>query len=75
MDAAEQPLGGLGEPGSAMTRLPPMEIILLLIGGLILAGVLFAVSNQIDGWGKRHDFVDKDMDGEPDEPNGPAKDL
>lgn len=52
-----------------------MEIILLLIGGLILAGVLFAVSNQIDGWGTRHDFVDKDMDGEPDEPNGPAKDL
>ena len=49
-----------------------MELILLLIGAVVLAGALFALSPMRRG--SAH-FVDKDADGEPDEPNGPAKDL
>lgn len=49
-----------------------MELILLFIGALVLAGALFAVSPLRRG--SAH-FVDKDADGEPDEPDGPAKGL
>lgn len=52
-----------------------MELVWLLIGALVLAGALFAASNRIEGWSKLNHFTDKDADGEPDEPNGPAKDL
>ena len=52
-----------------------MKLILFAIGVIVLAGAFFALSSRIEGWGKRSDFVDKDLDGEPDEPNGPAKDL
>lgn len=58
-----------------MGRLPFMELIWLFIGAVILAGALFAVSGRFDGLGKPKHFTDKDADGEPDEPNGPAKDL
>ena len=49
-----------------------MELILLLIGAVVLAGALFALSPMRRG--STH-FVDKDADGEPDEPDGPAKGL
>lgn len=52
-----------------------MELILLFIGCLILAGALFAVSGRFGGERTPSNFTDKDADGEPDEPNGPAKDL
>uniref|UniRef100_UPI0028A0921C hypothetical protein n=1 Tax=Brevundimonas sp. TaxID=1871086 RepID=UPI0028A0921C len=41
----------------------------------ILAGVLFAVSSRFNGSYRPEHFADKDRDGEPDEPGGPAKDL
>ena len=50
-----------------------MELIWLFIGAVLLAGALFAVSGRVEGWTKRSDFVDKDVDGEPDEPDGPAQ--
>lgn len=49
-----------------------MEIILLLIGAVVLAGALFAVSSMRN---RPAHFVDKDADGEPDEPGGPATGL
>lgn len=52
-----------------------MELIWLFIGALVLAVALFAASSRIEGWSKPTRFTDKDADGEPDEPNGPAKDL
>ncbi len=52
-----------------------MELIWLGIGAVILAGALFAVSGRIEGWGKPAHFTDKDAEGEPDEPDGPATDL
>jgi len=58
-----------------MERLPFMELIWLFIGAVALAGVLFAASSRFENWGKPTHFVDKDADGEPDEPNGPEKDL
>lgn len=51
------------------------NLIWLFIGAVILMGVLFALSGRIEGWSKPARFTDKDADGEPDEPNGPAKDL
>lgn len=50
-------------------------MIWLFIGAVVLAGALFAVSGRFEGWGRPTRFVDEDQDGEPDEPNGPAKDL
>jgi hypothetical protein len=50
--------------------MPP--IILLFIAGLFFAGALFAFSGKVEGWGKSKQFTDKDADGEPDEPKGPA---
>ncbi len=50
-----------------------MELLILIVGCFVLAGVLFAVSSYIQN--PRTPFVDRDLDGEPDEPNGPAKDL
>ena len=52
-----------------------MELIWLFIGALLLAGALFAFGVRFEGLGKPTHFIDKDADGEPDEPNGPAKDL
>lgn len=52
-----------------------MELIWLFVGAVILAGALFALSGRFENWRQGRDFVDKDADGEPDEPNGPAKDL
>jgi hypothetical protein len=48
------------------------QIILLFIFGLLFAGALFALSGKVEGWGKSKRFTDKDADGEPDEPKGPA---
>ncbi len=63
------------EPRVARRRLNRMLIVWLTIGVMVLAGAAFALSGQVEGWGKRSDFVDKDADGEPDDPDGPAKDL
>lgn len=58
-----------------MGRLLSMELIWLFIGAVVLAGALFALSGRFENWRQSRDFVDKDADGEPDEPKGPAKDL
>lgn len=58
-----------------MGRLPLMELIWLFIGAVVLAGALFAVSGSFESWRKTREITDKDADGEPDEPNGPAKGL
>lgn len=72
----EQPLGGLWEPGRDVMRLHPMPpIILLFIAGLFFTGALFALSGKVEGWGKSKRFTDKDADGEPDEPKGPADEI
>jgi hypothetical protein len=52
-----------------------LAYVWLFIGAVLLAGAMVALSNGIEGWGKRARFTDKDVDGEPDEPDGPAKDL
>lgn len=52
-----------------------MELIWLFIGALVLAGGLFAISGRLEGWGGRSRITDKDADGEPDEPDGPAAGL
>lgn len=49
-----------------------MNLIILLLGAMILAAVLFALSGVAN---RPRNFVDKDVDGAPDEPDGPAKDL
>ena len=49
-----------------------MELVWLFIGGVFLAGALFAASAGIEGWGKPPRIIDEDADGEPDEPDGPA---
>ncbi len=51
-----------------------MKLIILFVGAVVLAGALFALSGVFEGRRRAH-FTDKDADGEPDEPNGPAKDL
>lgn len=51
-----------------------MNLIILFVGAVILAGALFALSGVFERTQSTH-FVDKDADGEPDEPNGPVKDL
>ncbi|GAW40033.1 hypothetical protein SH203_00420 [Brevundimonas sp. SH203] len=51
-----------------------MMLIILFVGAVILAGALFALSTVFEGRARTH-FTDKDADGEPDEPNRPAKDL
>ena len=45
-----------------------MNLILLIILAMVLAGGLFALSMG----GTPRDRVDRDADGEPDEPGGPA---
>ncbi|MEE2848555.1 MAG: hypothetical protein VX561_01630 [Pseudomonadota bacterium] len=52
-----------------------MGMIWFFIGIVVLAGAMFALSNGIQGFNRRRSFEDKDLDGAPDEPNGPAKDL
>lgn len=44
--------------------------LLFIIALALFAGGAFALSTR-----KSADFVDKDQDGEPDEPNGPAEGL
>ena len=56
-------------PRLAPDERPPAE---RRIGAVVLAGALFALSPMRRG--PTH-FVDKDADGEPDEPDGPAKGL
>ena len=51
-----------------------MKLIILFVGVVVLAGALFALSGVFEGRRRAH-FTDKDADGEPDEPNGPAKDI
>ncbi len=68
----EQPLGGLWEPVVATARFGAMELVWLFIGGVFLAGALFAASAGIEGWGKPPRIIDEDADGEPDEPDGSA---
>lgn len=52
-----------------------MSIIWLFLFALFLAGGLFAASRSFGPYGKREKFEDKDADGEPDEPGGPADKL
>lgn len=47
-----------------------MNLILLIVLAMVLAGALFALSMGMEG--RRRDRVDRDVDGEPDEPGGPA---
>lgn len=49
-----------------------MNLIFLVVGALFLAGALWTFSNALQGPRR---FVDKDLDGAPDEPDGPARDL
>ena len=49
-----------------------MNLLYFILGAMIFAGALFALSGVTY---RNRDFVDKDVDGAPDEPNGPAKDL
>lgn len=49
-----------------------MNLILFVLGALFFAGALWTISNALQGPRR---FVDKDLDGAPDEPDGPARDL
>lgn len=49
-----------------------MNLFFFIFGAVVLAGALFALSGPVT---RRRNFVDKDADGAPDEPDGPAKDL
>lgn len=49
-----------------------MELIWLFVGAIVLVGAMWALNDAIT---KSPRGVDKDVDGEPDEPDGPAKDL
>ncbi|UQV19720.1 hypothetical protein MU852_08390 [Brevundimonas albigilva] len=46
-----------------------MNLILLIILAMVFAGALFALSMGIEGRGRGR--VDRDADGEQDEPGGP----
>ena len=71
----KQPSGGWREPSGHAGRFDSMGMIWFFIGVLVLAGAMFALSNSIQGFNRRRSFEDKDLDGAPDEPNGPAQDL
>jgi len=71
----KQPSGGWREPSGQAERFRAMGMIWFFIGVVVLAGAMFALSNGIQGFNRRRSFEDKDVDGAPDEPNGPAKDL
>jgi len=71
----KQPSGGWREPSGQAGRFDSMGMIWFFIGIVVLAGAMFALSNGIQGFNRRRSFEDKDVDGAPDEPNGPAKDL
>jgi len=47
-----------------------MNLILLIILAMVFAGALFALSMGIEG--RARGRVDRDVDGEQDEPGGPA---
>jgi len=70
-----QPAAGRMEPSGQAGRFDSMGMIWFFIGVVVLAGAMFALSNGIQGFNRRRSFEDKDVDGAPDEPNGPAKDL
>lgn len=67
--------GGWREPSGQAGRFRAMGMIWFFIVVVLLAFAMFALSNGIQGLNRRRSFTDKDVDGEPDEPNGPAKDL
>lgn len=48
------------------------KLILVFIVAIFMVGALWAGSGMM---GRPRHFKDKDADGAPDEPNGPAKDL
>lgn len=50
-----------------------MPFVLVAIGALMLAVILTGVDQAITGGRRRP--RDRDADGEPDEPHGPAKGL
>ena len=52
-----------------------MNMLLLIVGAVVLAGLLFTISSMVNRRNQPPGFIDKDADGEPDEPGGPAKDL
>ncbi|WP_333611700.1 hypothetical protein [Brevundimonas bullata] len=43
------------------------RLLLAILGAMILAGVLYAVSGAFTGEGRSRHFTDADADGEPDE--------
>ena len=74
----EQPLGGLKRgdgPDHSRVRSAFMNMLLLIVGAVVLAGLLFTISSMVNRRNQPPGFIDKDADGEPDEPGGPAKDL
>lgn len=71
------PIGGRqqrrrGRTEAGRARYTGMNLVFLIVGAALLAGALWAVSSAIQ---EPRRFVDKDVDGAPDEPNGPARDL
>ncbi len=52
-----------------------MGLFWFFIVVVFLAVAVSALSNNIQGLGRRRSCTDKDIDGEPYEPSGPAKDL
>jgi len=43
-----------------------MNLVWLIIGAILFAGVLFAISNVVENWTGSSRSIDKDSDGEPD---------
>jgi len=71
----KQPSSGWREPSGQAGRFDSMGLFWFFIVVVFLAVVVSALSNNLQGLGRRRSFTDKDVDGEPDEPSGPAKDL
>lgn len=59
------------EPEPTCPRFRGMDLIprllLAILGAMILAGVLYAISGAFTGEGRSRRIIDKDADGEPDE--------
>ena len=43
------------------------RLLLVILGAMLLAGVLFALNSAFTGEGRSRRFIDEDKDGEPDE--------
>lgn len=43
------------------------RLLLFILGAMLLAGALFAISGAFTGEGRSRHFTDEDADGEPDE--------